>query len=71
MSVTIENGQIASIESVSTGDEARFYNRAESTIFGEILSAQDTDVDTVSGATFTSEGIIGAVADALSQALKD
>ena len=37
-------------------------------VISTILSAQSTDVDTVSGATFSSTGIINAVNDALGKA---
>lgn len=47
----------------------RFYDRPISIIPNEIVQAQSTDVDTVSGATFTSIGIINAVNDALSKAV--
>jgi NosR/NirI family nitrous oxide reductase transcriptional regulator len=41
-----------------------------STITSEIISSQSTSVNKVSGATFSSNGIISAVNDALSQALR-
>ncbi len=59
------------ISIVSTGDDAEFFNQAKSGVISEILSAQSVDVDTVTGATFSSRGIIDAVADALSGALKE
>lgn len=68
VSVTIQNGQIAEIQTVSSQDTPRYYNRASGTVIDEIISAQSTQVDTVSGATFTSNGIISAVEDALNQA---
>ena len=63
--VTVENGYIKNIEIISTGDDMEFFNQAKSSIVTSILSFQSTDVDTVSGATFSSEAIINAVADAL------
>jgi polyferredoxin len=68
VSVTIANDTITNIEIVSHGDDAPFFNRACDTIISDIMDAQGTDVDTVSGATFSSSGIINAVADALSSA---
>ena len=70
VSVTISNDKITSITTVSTGDVAQYYNRAFSTITSEIISSQSTSVNKVSGATFSSNGIISAVNDALSQALR-
>lgn len=68
VSVTIQNGQITDIQTVSSQDTPRYYDRASGTVMNEIISAQSTQVDTVSGATFTSNGIISAVQDALNQA---
>jgi uncharacterized protein with FMN-binding domain len=71
VSVTIENGVISSIETVSYGDDREFYERAEGSVVYDILSTQSTDVDAVTGATYSSDGIIEAVEDALSQASGD
>ena len=68
LSVTVTNGNIASIVTISNGDTPQYYDNTESTIFDEILSAQSTSVDTISGATYTSKGIINAVKAALEQA---
>jgi uncharacterized protein with FMN-binding domain/polyferredoxin len=68
VSVTIAGGKITKIETLSNEDTPKYYQRAEGTITKEILSKQSTSVDTVSGATFSSKGIISAVANALSQA---
>ncbi len=68
VNVTVSNGKITAIDTVSTGDTPQYYSRAFSTIVSGIISKQSTSVDTVSGATFTSKGIISAVSNALSQA---
>ena len=68
VSVTISNGQITNIETVSTQDNGPYYSRAFSTVSSEIISSQSSSVDAVSGATFSSKGIMSAVANALSQA---
>ena len=65
VTVTVENGYITDIELVSKKDDDKFFNKAWDGIIESILSAQSTDVSTVSGATFSSEGIIEAVSDAL------
>lgn len=66
--VTVANGSISDIQIVSTDDDARFFNAAKSTVINDILSQQTTQVDTVTGATFSCYAIIDAVADALSTA---
>src|SRR5471030_1337188 len=68
VSVTITDGKIANIEILSNGDTPQYFERVSGTITKEILSKQSTSVDTVSGATFSSKGIISAVENALSQA---
>ena len=68
VSVTVADGKIAKIETLSNGDTPQYFERASGTITKEILSKQSTSVDTVSGATFSSKGIISAVKDALNQA---
>ncbi len=68
VSIVIENGQITDIQSVSTGDDKQYFNKAFSTIVSEIVDKQSSAVDSVSGATYSSKGIISAVEDALSKA---
>lgn len=68
LSVTISNDKIVSVSTISSDDTPRFYDRAELDIFNEIISAQSSSVDTVSGATYSSNGIMSAVQNALDQA---
>ncbi|MGN1457352.1 MAG: FMN-binding protein, partial [Acutalibacteraceae bacterium] len=42
-----------------------FFSKAKSSVISEIISKQSTAVSTVSGATFSSNGIIEAVSNAL------
>lgn len=65
VSVTVSGGTITSIEIESYQDDQQYFQRAQSTLISEILSAQSIDVSTISGATFSSNGILEAVADAL------
>lgn len=71
VSVTVSGGMITDIQAVSYGDDRRFFVPSFQTIKNDIISAQNTDVDTVSGATFSSMGIMDAVEDALSNAAID
>jgi uncharacterized protein with FMN-binding domain len=68
VSVTVANGKITNVETVSYGDDRQYYDRASSSVIKNIVSKQSTSVDTVSGATYSSKGIMSAVANALSQA---
>ena len=65
VSVTVSGGKITDIEIVSYQDDREYFERA-SAIVDDIISMQSVDVDTISGATFSSNGILEAVADALS-----
>lgn len=68
--VVIENNLITSIQIVSHNErQSSFYQKAFDEVPVSILETQSLDVDTVSGATFSSIGIINAVNDALSQAM--
>lgn len=66
--VTISGGAITDVTTVSTGDDAPYYSRAFSSVVSQIVSTQSADVNAVSGATHSSDGIMEAVADALAQA---
>ena len=65
VSVTVKNGMISSIEVTSYSDDSEFFQRAKATVISDIMKSQSTDVDTVSGATYSSQGIIEAVSSAL------
>ena len=64
VSVLIKDKQIVSIDILSSSDDAAFFSRAKAVI-DKIIEGQTLDVDTVSGATFSSRGIISAVKNAL------
>ena len=66
--VTLANDEITDIQVTSApGEDSASLSQGEGVI-SSIISAQSTDVDTVSGATFSSTGIINAVVDALGKA---
>lgn len=68
VAVTIQEGTITDVAIVSAKQEDAAYFDAAKGVIDEILEAQTTAVDTVSGATFSSNGILHAVADALGKA---
>ena len=63
--VTVENGVITEISVLSYADDRQYFSRAQSGVIANILKEQGIDVKTVSGATFSSNSILEAVADAL------
>ena len=65
VNVTVSKKTMTAIDVVSApGETDSFFHRAKGVI-DEMLTAQSTDVDVVSGATYSSNGIIGAVKNAL------
>lgn len=69
--VIVEGGNIADITITSAALEDALYLSMAEGVIDEIIEAQDVDVDTISGATFSSKGIIEAVTNALSEARDD
>ena len=69
ITITIKDGKITDISNTNT-DTASFFNRAWKKIQPSILQNQSADgIDTVSGATYSSEGILGGAQKALTEAL--
>lgn len=65
--VTIKDHKITAINVVSNQDTPSYFSRA-SALINTIIQKQSTSVDTVSGATYSSRGIIEAVRNALKRA---
>lgn len=68
--VTIKNDRITDIQVTDHRGEGEAYYSQASVLVDEIIAQQSTDIDTVSGATFSSNGILMAVNDALKKAQK-
>lgn len=66
--VTIESNSITNIVVTDTVDDEPFIDKAINGIFEAVIEVQSAEVDTVSGATFSSKGLISAVKDALKDA---
>lgn len=67
--VTIEAGKISSVDITSAEKEDGAYLAMAEDIIPSIVSAQSADVDTVSGATFSSTAIKNATKQALEKAV--
>ena len=70
VSVTVEDGAVTDIEILEENETPCFLERAIAVI-EDILVKQSLDVDAVSGATYSSVGIINAVNNALEPAIVD
>ena len=68
--VTIKKGKIAKISVKSAPDETPKYLDKAKGVIPKIIKAGSPDVDTVSGATYSSTGIINAVRKALINAVR-
>ncbi|MEA4946906.1 MAG: FMN-binding protein [Oscillospiraceae bacterium] len=69
VSVTVSGGAVTDIEVVGESDTANYFSQAEA-VLDDIVSRQSLDVDSVSGATYSSQGLINAVYDALDGAVQ-
>ena len=70
VSVTVENGKVTDIEITKENDTPNYFKRAK-TVIEEIINKQSLNVDAVSGATYSSAGILNAVNNALEAAVID
>lgn len=70
VSVTIENDVIVDITGVTYESDSWYYDSAAPHVISQILNAQSTQVDAYSGATYSSDAIMAAVAAALDMARK-
>jgi DMSO/TMAO reductase YedYZ heme-binding membrane subunit len=70
VNVTVLNGEITDIEIVKFPDDADYFDveKDGSKMIQQMIESQNPEVDTVSGATFSSEGLIDAVGEALRNA---
>ncbi len=71
VSVDILNGRISEVSIMSSDGETPEYMNNARRLLQEICEKQTTHIDVVSGATFSSNGILNAVKNALDNALKD
>lgn len=68
VAVRIENGAIARVTVIESQDDAAYWNKALGVV-DEVIASQSTAVDAVSGATYSSKGLLAAIDDALSKAV--
>lgn len=66
--ITVVNELITKVEVVDHVDDARWFNAANGSIPDQIVDEQSADVNTVSGATYSSRGIIEGANAALEAA---
>jgi len=69
VSVTVKKHTITNIKIIDSKDDQPYFGKAIK-IIPEIIKKQSTEIDGITGATFSSKGIKKAVADALKKAEK-
>lgn len=67
LDVTVENGEISQIDVTEHSETEGISDPAFEQVPEQIIESNSTDVEIVSGATFTSEAIINAVNNALAE----
>lgn len=66
--VTVSEGKISDVEILEQSETETIYESAEEPVIKSIIESNSYNVDTVSGATKSSRGIMAAVKDALEKA---
>ena len=69
VAVVIQEHTLKAILVTDNSDDEAFFNRAMDVV-KNVMKKQNTDVDTVSGATYSSKGLLNAIKNALKQAEK-
>ena len=70
VSVTLKDGRITEVTVTEhSGEDPVYYAQAE-TLTETVVRTQSVDIDAVSGATYSSNGILSAISDAVSKAVK-
>lgn len=67
VTITIENDVITDIQAYADGDDPEYYDDAMYYILPQIQQSLSADVDAYSGATYSSQGLMDAARNALSQ----
>lgn len=70
VTITIENDVITDIQAYADGDDPDYYDDAMYYVLPQIQQSLSADVDACSGATYSSQGIMDAARQALSQAVR-
>ena len=65
MQVTVENQKVTDISILSYCDTEEYFFRAAPYVIGQMKEEQSLNIDALSGATYSSNGIIHATANAL------
>ena len=70
VTITVENDMITSVSSTCEEEDISYWMSCREKVISQIIDSQQTEVDAVSGATYSSNAIMKAVAAALETARK-
>ncbi len=68
VTLTVADNKISTVDLDLSTETPQYGQKAEKTLKQEILDKQSADIDAVTGATFTSNGVKEATSEALKQA---
>lgn len=68
VTITIKDDKITNIEATSDESDSWYFESCVQNVTSQIIASQSTSVDATSGATYSSEGIMAAVGQALNSA---
>ena len=68
VTITIKDDKITNIEATSDESDLWYFESCVQNVTSQIIASQSTSVDATSGATYSSEGIMAAVGQALNSA---
>ena len=68
--LTVKDNKLEKVEILSAENETKDYLESAKKILDDVIDKQSVDVDTVSGATLSSNGIISAMKDAIKNGKK-
>lgn len=68
ITLIIRDDRITSVKGTHTESDSWYYETASDVLFSQIVTTQSLELDAVSGATYSSEGILNAAKKALEQA---
>ena len=67
VTVEVENGEIIKIQMNDYLDDRQYMDQVEKQLLPSVIQMQSAEIDSVSGATYSSEGVLEAIKSALDQ----
>ncbi len=68
LSVDVVEGKIHTIRVISHSDDLPWFEEVDPDLMDRVILGQDYEIDGITGATFSSRGVLSGIKDALSKA---